>query len=47
MAAEPATDEDLAAMVSALDRMADAADDPVEADLEFHRPCSAPPTTSC
>ncbi|MFC0110971.1 FadR/GntR family transcriptional regulator [Kibdelosporangium aridum] len=37
MAAERATDEDLADMTAALERMADASDDAVEADLEFHR----------
>ncbi|MET0134391.1 MAG: FadR/GntR family transcriptional regulator [Kibdelosporangium sp.] len=37
MAAERATDSDLAGMTEALGRMADPAQDAVEADLDFHR----------
>lgn len=37
MAAERATEDDLAQLTGALARMADASDDAVEADLDFHR----------
>lgn len=37
MAADRATDDDIADMTAALERMADASVDAVEADLEFHR----------